>query len=58
MPIEGNRGSHDDSLRPARFSPTHTLLRADRKAITQDLDIALVGVPFDLGSYYRAGAGG
>lgn len=51
-------------LRPAdpavspRFGDVATFLRAPRVALEADIDIALVGVPFDLGTNYRAGARG
>ena len=51
-------------LRPAdpavspRFGDVATFLRAPRVPLEPGIDIALVGVPFDLGANYRAGARG
>ena len=45
----------DPSVSP-RFGDVATLLRAPRVALEAGIDIALVGVPFDLGTNYRAGA--
>ena len=45
----------DPSVSP-RFGDVATLLRAPRVALEAGIEIALVGVPFDLGTNYRAGA--
>jgi guanidinopropionase len=45
----------DASVTP-RFAGVATFMRTARRDIAPDLDIALVGVPFDLGVNYRAGA--
>jgi guanidinopropionase len=45
----------DASVTP-RFAGIATFMRTARHDITADLDIALVGVPFDLGVNYRPGA--
>lgn len=56
--------SNARSLRPAdpavspRFGDVATLLRAPRVALEAGIDIALVGVPFDLGTNFRTGARG
>jgi guanidinopropionase len=47
----------DPSISP-RFGDVATLLRAPRVAPGAGIDIALVGVPFDLGTNYRTGARG
>jgi guanidinopropionase len=47
----------DPSLSP-RFGDVATLLRAPRVPPDGDIDIGLVGVPFDLGTNYRTGARG
>jgi guanidinopropionase len=47
----------DPSVSP-RFGDVATLLRAPRMPLDADIDIALVGVPFDLGTNYRTGARG
>ncbi|HME26683.1 MAG TPA: agmatinase, partial [Acetobacteraceae bacterium] len=47
----------DPSVSP-RFGDVATLLRAPRVPPGPDIDIALVGVPFDLGTNYRTGARG
>ena len=47
----------DPSVSP-RFGDVATLLRAPRVPLEAGLDIALVGVPFDLGTNYRTGARG
>ena len=39
-----------------RHSPTFTLLRAQRRAGPEGLDIALAGVPMDFSTYQRAGS--
>jgi guanidinopropionase len=45
----------DASMTP-RFAGIATFMRTPRLDVTPDLDIALVGVPFDIGVNYRAGA--
>ncbi len=51
-----------DDLKPimpptvTRFSPTFTLMRAQRRDTAEGLDIALAGVPFDFATYQRAGS--
>ena len=47
----------DPSVSP-RFGDVATLLRAPRMPLGADINIALVGVPFDLGTNYRTGARG
>jgi guanidinopropionase len=45
----------DPGVQP-RFAGIATFLRAQRHDISEDVDIGLVGVPFDLGLNYRTGA--
>jgi guanidinopropionase len=45
----------DATLTP-RFAGIATFMRTQRHDVMPDLDIALVGVPFDIGVNYRAGA--
>jgi len=45
----------DASLTP-RFSDIATFLRARRMDISAEIDIALIGVPFDMGVNFRSGA--
>jgi guanidinopropionase len=45
----------DPSVSP-RFGDVATLLRAPRVPLEAGIDIALIGVPFDLGANYRTGA--
>ncbi|ODT77295.1 MAG: agmatinase [Pelagibacterium sp. SCN 64-44] len=45
----------DSSITP-RFSGAPTFMRAARADLADDLDIALIGVPLDLGATYRSGA--
>jgi guanidinopropionase len=45
----------DASLSP-RFADVATFLRCRRCEIAEEIDIGLIGVPFDLGVNYRAGA--
>ena len=45
----------DASVTP-RFSGISTFMRTQRHKVSAELDIALVGVPFDLGVNYRTGA--
>ncbi len=45
----------DASVSP-RFSDVATFMRCPRHEISEDVDIGLIGVPFDLGANYRAGA--
>ncbi len=51
----GDHGQHDPNRVP-RFANVATILRAAQKADAAGLDIALAGVPFDLGSSFRSGA--
>lgn len=45
----------DAAITP-RFAGIATFMRTQRHEISPDVDIALVGVPFDIGVNYRAGA--
>ena len=45
----------DASVSP-RFSDVATFMRCPRFEISEDIDIGLIGVPFDLGANYRTGA--
>ncbi len=45
----------DAAITP-RFAGIATFMRTQRHDVSPDLDIALVGVPFDIGVNYRAGA--
>jgi guanidinopropionase len=45
----------DPSVSP-RFGDVATLLRAPRLPLETGIDIALIGVPFDLGTNYRTGS--
>jgi guanidinopropionase len=45
----------DASVTP-RFSGIATFMRTRRHDVSPDIDVALVGVPFDIGVNYRAGA--
>lgn len=45
-----------DAAVTPRFAGVATFMRTQNYAITPDLDIALVGVPFDLGVNYRSGS--
>jgi guanidinopropionase len=45
-----------DAATTPRFSGISTFMRTQRHEISAEIDIALVGVPFDLGVNYRAGA--
>ncbi len=45
----------DASVTP-RFADVATFMRCPRFEISEDIDIGLIGVPFDLGVNYRAGA--
>ena len=45
----------DASVMP-RFAGIATFMRTQHHDVSPDLDIALVGVPFDIGVNYRAGA--
>lgn len=45
-----------DAAVTPRFAGIATFMRTQRHDISKDLDIALVGVPFDIGVNYRAGA--
>jgi len=45
-----------DAAVTPRFAGVATLMRTQNHPVSADLDIALVGVPFDLGVNYRSGA--
>jgi len=45
----------DASVSP-RFADVATFMRCQRHEISEDIDIGLIGVPFDLGTNYRVGA--
>ncbi len=45
----------DASVTP-RFADVATFMRCPRFEISEDIDIGLIGVPFDLGANYRVGA--
>lgn len=45
-----------DAAVTPRFAGIATFMRTQRHEVSGDLDIALVGVPFDIGVNYRAGA--
>src|SRR3712207_3744849 len=45
-----------DAAKVPRFADIATFMRAQRAAASAELDIALVGVPFDLGVNHRSGA--
>jgi guanidinopropionase len=45
-----------DAAVTPRFSGIATFMRTQRHEISSDLDVALVGVPFDIGVNYRSGA--
>ncbi len=45
----------DASVSP-RFADIATFMRCQRHEITEEIDVGLVGVPFDLGVNYRSGA--
>jgi len=54
---ESNRSFQPvDSSVTARFSEIATFMRAARVPVERPLDIALFGVPFDIGATYRSGA--
>lgn len=44
------------SARPGRFNAAQTLLRAPRALSAADVDIALFGMPFDMGTFGRDGS--
>lgn len=44
-----------DASKVARFSDVATFLRTQRVEMANDIDIGLVGVPFDIGLNYRGG---
>lgn len=46
---------HDASIVP-RFADVATFMRTRRREVSRDLDVALVGVPFDMGTNFRGGA--
>jgi guanidinopropionase len=45
-----------DAAVTPRFAGIATFMRTQRHDVSPDLDVALVGVPFDIGVNYRAGA--
>ena len=45
-----------DATTTPRFSGVATFMRTQRHDISPEIDIALIGVPFDIGVNYRAGA--
>lgn len=53
--MTGDHGQHDVNRVP-RFANVATFMRAVQKTDAAGLDIALAGVPFDLGSSFRSGA--
>ncbi len=55
MPTPGNFNPTDSAVTP-RYAEIATFMRAARGEIAAPLDIALVGVPLDLGATYRSGA--
>lgn len=55
MPKDPRFTPVDASVTP-RFSGVATFMRTQRHDIGKDIDIALAGVPFDLGVNYRAGS--
>ena len=55
MPKDPRFQPVDASVTP-RFSGVATFMRTQRHDISPDIDIALCGVPFDIGVNYRAGA--
>src|SRR5690606_32859944 len=64
-PIPRDRGSRSmsdprytpvDAARVPRFAGIATFMRTRAHDIADDLDVALVGVPFDMGVNYRPGA--
>src|SRR5262245_18872579 len=45
-----------DALLTPRFADVATFMRARRMEISSEIDIALIGVPFDMGVNFRSGA--
>ena len=45
-----------DAAVTPRFAGIATFMRTQRHDVSKEIDIALVGVPFDIGVNYRAGA--
>src|SRR5262245_63425779 len=45
-----------DAFKSPRFSQIPTFMRLPHHRIASDLDVALIGVPYDGGTSYRAGA--
>ncbi|MBM3521095.1 MAG: agmatinase, partial [Alphaproteobacteria bacterium] len=45
-----------DAAVTPRFAGIATFMRTQRHEVSKEIDIALVGVPFDIGVNYRAGA--
>jgi guanidinopropionase len=52
----GNSFAQVDASVTPRFSDVATFMRARRMEISSEVDIGLVGVPFDLGVNFRSGA--
>ncbi len=55
MPGDQRFQPRDASVSP-RFADVATFMRCPRLEISEDVDIGLIGVPFDLGANYRVGA--
>ncbi len=55
MPGDERFQPRDASAVP-RFADVATFMRCQRHEITEEIDVGLVGVPFDLGVNYRSGA--
>jgi agmatinase len=53
--LAGPRPEQVDSLTYPRFSGINTFMRLPHVPRAQELDIALIGIPFDGGTTYRAG---
>ena len=45
-----------DSQRSPRFAQPATFMRLSHQPETTDVDVAIIGVPFDSGTSYRSGA--
>ena len=45
-----------DGFKSPRFSQIATFMRLPHHRTTADLDVALLGIPYDGGTSYRAGA--
>jgi guanidinopropionase len=55
MPMLDTKYEPVDAGKVPRFSDVATFLRAHRFEMSEDIDIGLVGVPFDIGLNYRSG---